>query len=136
MRRDGMKKILLVLALAFMAGCSSETSGENTANNDTEELKVELDVPSTVQQNEDVLYEATVTYGDEKVKKADTVDFEFKEANSDEEGEMIKAEEEENGIYTIKHRFEKEGTYVVQVHVLAHSQHVMPEKEVKVIGEK
>lgn len=92
-------------------------------------LDVEIGIsPEKAEVNEEVVFEALVTYGEEKVDDAYEVSFEIWRAN-DTEHEDIVVEHTENGIYRLEKNFEREGTYYIIAHVTAKDMHYMPKKE-------
>jgi Tfp pilus assembly protein PilP len=98
-----------------------------------EEIPQFLDVKLTVtpehaEKGEPVLFEAKVTYGEERVTDADEVSFEIWRAN-DEKHEKVEVEHKENGVYSLEKTFDIDGTYYIYAHVTARSMHNMPKKE-------
>ena len=92
-------------------------------------LDVNLTImPEKAEVNEEVTFEAKVTYGEEKVNDADEVKFEIWRAN-EENHETTVVEKGVNGIYKLNKTFNEEGTYYVISHVTARSMHNMPKKE-------
>lgn len=97
-------------------------------------LDVELNIyPEDGRVNETVIFEALVSYGEEKVEDAYEVTFEIWRAK-DPEHENIVVNHTEDGIYRLEKNFEREGTYYVIAHVTAKDMHYMPKKEF-VIGQ-
>lgn len=128
-----MKKLSLFFGLLFIVvlttACSQESKEE-----EPQLLDVNLTInPEKAEVNEPVIFEAKVTYGDEKVTDADDVKFEIWRAN-DEEHEKIVVEHAEDGIYRLEKSFTEEGTYYIYSHVTAKNMHNMPKKEF-VIGQ-
>lgn len=128
-----MKKLILTLvllvAIVFLAACSSESKEE-----EVQILDVNLTInPEKAEVNEPVIFEAKVTYGKEKVTDAEDVKFEIWRAN-DENHEKVAVEHAENGIYRLEKSFTEEGTYYIYSHVTAKNMHSMPKKEF-VIGQ-
>lgn len=122
-----MKKLLLsiviILTGLFSIACSQEVEEE------PQFLDVQLTIsPEKGEVNEEITFEAKVTYGTEEVEDADEVKFEIWRANA-EEHEKIVIDHSENGVYRLTQSFEEEGTYYVIAHVTARSMHNMPKKE-------
>lgn len=117
--------MIFIALLAFMGGCSS--SGEKQEA--PKMLNVDLTVsPDKAEAGEPVLFEAEVTYGEEKVADADEVTFEIWRSQS-EKHEKLEATDTKNGNYQLEMSFSEEGTYYVYAHVTARRMHNMPKKE-------
>lgn len=120
--------ILLTLALFMLGGCSNE-------KNDSDEvpalLEVTVNVPNVTQVNENMVIEAEVTQGEEKVEDANEVKFEIKKVGHETSEEVI-GKNQGNGIYSITKSFPEAGDYSVTAHVTARSMHNMPTKNFKV----
>lgn len=98
-------------------------------------LDVELSInPENGRVNDKVVFEALVSYGQEKVEDAYEVSFEIWRAN-DPEHENIVVNHTKDGIYRLEKNFEREGTYYVIAHVTAKDMHYMPKKEF-VVGQR
>lgn len=121
--------IFIVIAL-ILAACGGNETEEGT--DELKELKVDFEVPETVQVDETVELKATVTYGDEPVEDADEVVFELWEQGNEEESIKIEGTHVENGMYTAETTFEKAGVYEMYAHTTARDLHTMPKKEVTV----
>ncbi|MCM3669002.1 FixH family protein [Mesobacillus maritimus] len=121
-----MKKVfLLAFCILFvLTGCSEEEQPSEIP----ELLEVEIRTPETINVNEEVIIEALVTQGDEKVDDATTVEFEIWKSG-EEEHEKVEGENKGNGIYSITRTFQEEGEYSVISHVTARDMHNMPKKE-------
>lgn len=138
------KRLLFILAglvLVVFAACSSDTQ-ETETNDQTEEnveeeliaLDAKLEIPETADTGETVTFTTTVLYGNDLVTDADQVQYEIWENGKKDDSEMIDAENNEDGTYTLVHTFEHDADYTVQVHVDAVGQHTMPKKEIVVGG--
>lgn len=141
------KKLLLILAgivLAIFAACSSdegnhskdtddETKDEVTTD-DLPELTVDLEVPEAAEVDEEVTFTSTVKYDGDLVEEADQVQYEVWENGKKDDGEMIDAENNNDGTYSIDYRFNHDANYTVQVHVDAEGIHTMPKAEI-IVGE-
>lgn len=123
-----MKKLLLTIMITF-AGIITAACSQQEVEEEPQFLDVQLTViPEKAQVNEEITFEAKVTYGPEEVKDADEVKFEIWRAHA-EEHEKIVVEHSENGIYRLKKSFKEEGTYYLVSHVTARSMHNMPKIE-------
>jgi hypothetical protein len=123
-----MKKFLIPVIIIF-AGLLSASCSQQEVEEDPQFLDVQLiATPEHAQVNEDITFEAKVTYGSEEVKDADEVKFEIWRAHA-EDHEKIIVEHSENGIYSLKKSFPTEGTYYIISHVTARSMHNMPKIE-------
>jgi hypothetical protein len=123
-----MKKLLLTIMITF-AGIITAACSQQEVEEEPQFLDVQLTViPEKAQVNEEITFEAKVTYGPEEVKDADEVKFEIWRAHA-EEHEKIVVEHSENGIYRLKKSFKEEGTYYLVTHVTARSMHNMPKIE-------
>lgn len=94
-------------------------------------LDVDLSVPEeNVVAGESVEFNAHVTSNGDDVEDADQVMFEVLEG--EDSLDMIEAEHDENGQYSIEYEFESPGEYTVISHVDAYQLHTMPEENVVV----
>lgn len=122
-------KRLLVTLMAVLLGLLTTACAQQEVEEEPQFLEVELTAnPEKAQLNEEVTFEAKVSYGTEEVKDADEVKFEIWRSQA-EEHEKIVVEHDENGIYRLKKSFGEEGTYYIIAHVTARSMHNMPKIE-------
>lgn len=129
-----MKKgsLLILLSIGILAGCSGEKEDHETGHTSAPVMiGVEILTAEKVTAGEDVELSAEVTQGDEKVEDANEVVFEVRASGQD-KGEMIEASHEGDGIYSVKKKFDNEGTYIVIAHVTARDMHHMPSQEIVV----
>lgn len=123
-----MKKNMVILMMAISVLVSAACS-QQEAEEEPKFLDVLLKVnPTNAQVNEEITFEAKVTYGSEEVKDADEVKFEIWRSKA-EVHEKIVVEHQENGIYRLKKGFSEEGTYYIITHVTARGMHNMPKTE-------
>lgn len=129
-RRNAIRKatILLFCVLFLLVGCSKE---KDAAEEVPALLEVTVNIPETIQVYQDVVMEATVTQGKEKVEDAKDVKFEVKKTGQDTSEEVI-GEHQGKGVYSITTTFQEAGTYSVTAHVTARGMHNMPTKEFEV----
>ncbi|OMP67122.1 FixH family protein [Domibacillus epiphyticus] len=129
-----MKKYLALLFIGIilvLSACIGEEKKENTVST-TEPVHVELTVPAKAPLNEAVEMTATVTQSGEAVGDADEVKYEIWKDGVKEDSEMIEAESEGKGVYSIKKTFSEEALYHVQVHVTARGLHTMPKAPIAI----
>jgi hypothetical protein len=123
-----MKRFLLGM-MVVLIGLSVTSCAQQKAEEEPQFLEVQLTAnPEKAELNEEVTFEAKVTYGAEEVKDADEVKFEIWRSQA-EDHEKIVVEHEENGIYRLNKTFEEEGTYYIIAHVTARRMHNMPKIE-------
>jgi hypothetical protein len=137
-----MKKIavVLVLLIGIIAGCSSkkDEAGQVDSNTTPAIIEVSIQMPDTINPNEEVTIQALVTQGSEKVDDANEVKFEIEKVGQ-EDNETVEGQNDGKGIYSIKKTFTENGDYKVTAHVTARSMHSMPNKEFTVgttVGEE
>lgn len=122
-------KRLLVILMAVLASVITTACAQQQAEEEPQFLDVLLSAnPEKAELNEEVTFEAKVTYGTEEVKDADEVKFEIWRSQA-EEHEKIVVDHDKNGIYRLKKAFSEEGTYYIIAHVTARSMHNMPKAE-------
>jgi len=123
-----MKKYLISVII-IVAGLLSVSCSQQEVEEEPQFLDVQLSAtPEKAKVNEEITFEAKVTYGTEEVEDADEVKFEIWRANA-EDHEKISVEHTGNGSYTLKKSFPEEGTYYIISHVTARSMHNMPKIE-------
>ncbi|API93655.1 hypothetical protein J32TS6_09040 [Virgibacillus pantothenticus] len=133
-----MKKIWIFIAVAvllFITACGQETTKEKDAADSEEELKklkVDFKVPESAEPGENVELKATVTYGEEKVTDADEVVFEVWEKGNKDDSTKLDSTNHEDGTYTAKITFDKDGVYEMYAHTTARDLHTMPKKFITV----
>jgi hypothetical protein len=123
-----MEKFLITLMIIFFGFIAAACSQEGVEE-EPQFLDVQLTAtPEKAEVNEEITFEAKVTYGSEPVEDADEVKFEIWRSQ-DEEHEKMVIEHSEDGIYRLKKSFSEEGTYYIISHVTARSMHNMPKIE-------
>lgn len=123
-----MKKYLISVII-IVTGLLSVSCSQQEVEEEPQFLDVQLiATPEKAKVNEEITFEAKVTYGTEEVEDADEVKFEIWRAHA-EDHEKIIVEHNENGSYTLKKSFPEEGTYYIISHVTARSMHNMPKIE-------
>lgn len=133
------KKIIipfLIMLFVTLAACGDNNeNNENTENNldhDLLELKVDFDPKEKIEAGETLELEAVVTFGDEKVKDADDVNFEYWEEGNKDDSEKIDATNNEDGTYTAEVTFDADAVIVMYAHTTARDLHTMPKRTVLV----
>lgn len=127
-----MKKLGAVLIpILLLVGCTSAPEEKTTLK----VVKVETELPADVQIKEEIVIQTHVTQGDENVEDAKEVQIEIWNVEQGKENsDRIDAEHNGDGVYVVKHFFEKKGIYRIQSHVTARDMHVMPTKQL-VVGD-
>ncbi len=123
----------LMMAM-FLNGCSQAVEKDmgHADHKASEVLQVEIEIKtSPAKVNENVIFEAEVTQDGEPVEDAQEVEFEFGR-EGDEDTEILKVEDQENGIYRLEKSFADEGIYTITTHVTARDMHSMPSKEFEI----
>ncbi|TFJ91796.1 FixH family protein [Lentibacillus salicampi] len=126
--------IMIILALTLLAACGGNDN-ENTANEGSEEpavLEVEFELPETANVGETIEPKATVTYGEEMVKDAEFVRFEYWEQGHEDDSTTVDATNNEDGTYTAEISIDQDGVYEMYAHTQAREMHTMPKKAVTV----
>lgn len=125
------KFIWIVLLSVFLASCSGAKESEQVLP-----VTVEFGLePQEVKAGEITTIHVLVMQGDKPVLDAQEVEFEiWKEGQ--EKHDMVEAEHQGDGIYSIKERFHEPGRYFVIYHVTARDMHVMQQVEIPVAGEQ
>jgi hypothetical protein len=123
-----MKQLLITIMVVLLALFSTACS-KDSAEEEPQFLNVELTAnPDKAEINEEITFDAKVTYGSEEVKDAEEVKFEIWRSQA-EKHEKIVVEHTEKGIYRLKKSFSEEGTYYIISHVTARRMHSMPKVE-------
>ena len=120
-------RVLLFVMLCLLTACSKDQS--NQVEQTLAFLEVDVTIsPEQAKVGENVIFEATVTYGDEPVVDAESVVFEIGQTNTG-KTEEFHVEHYQDGIYRLERSFLEEGTYFIYAHVTAEGLHNMPKKE-------
>ncbi|WP_338527372.1 FixH family protein [Bacillus sp. MAG717A] len=127
-----MRKMLgMILMLTLLSACGNSVA--NSGKGEVPELlEVKLTGPEQVEKNESVIVKAAVTYGDTPVDDADDVQFEVWKDGDKDNSKMIQPKKENKGVYELHTAFNKDGLYIIQVHVTAKQQHNMPKTNIHV----
>ena len=123
------KKLSTVAFFVTLLLLSACTANSNQSNNETPKIvNAQIMIPGKISLNKESVLSVRVTQGSDNVDDADEVQFEIWKENNKEDSEMIEAQHEKDGIYTVKKTFKEDGIYYVQTHVTARDMHVMPKK--------
>lgn len=124
-----MKKALFaaISLLFILSSCSKEEKLDKLP----EIVEVEIQIPDTINVDNEVTLKALVTQGKEKVEDATEVNFEIAKLGQ-ETGEKIIGKHQGQGIYSITKTFKETCGYSLTVHVTARDMHTMPKKEFRV----
>ncbi|MGN1401099.1 MAG: FixH family protein [Bacillus sp. (in: firmicutes)] len=123
-----MKKgIILLLGCLLLAGCSNGSISKNEPEVSFLDVDLTID-PEKAEVNQEIVFQAKVTYGDKPVTDADEVKFEIWRSKSD-NSEVVEVEHAGDGIYRLSKRIDVEGTYYIYAHVTAEGMHNMPKEE-------
>ena len=127
-----MRKLRLILlgliaALVLLSGCTAQNSEKD--NEVSQIINADIIIPARIPLNTESELSVKLSQGTDIVEDADDVQFEIWKVDTQEEIELIKAEYEKDGIYSIHVTFEENGLYYVQTHVTARAMHVMPKKQ-------
>jgi hypothetical protein len=122
-----MKKLSIVLFVLMIAivGCSK---GNDSSS---KEVKGTIEVPESIQANEQVKLKVLVTQGDKKVENADDVQFQVEKEGYINQ-EMTKAPHEGKGVYSTDYTFKEDGEYMITAHVTVDGDMKMVTKKVEI----
>ncbi|MFQ6386325.1 FixH family protein [Priestia aryabhattai] len=122
-----MKKLSIVLFVLMIAivGCSKGNDSRS------KEVKGTIEVPESIQANEQVKLKVLVTQGDKKVENADDVQFQVEKEGYINQ-EMTKAPREGKGVYSTDYTFKEDGEYMITAHVTVDGDMKMFTKKVEV----
>ncbi|QOS97261.1 FixH family protein [Brevibacterium sp. JNUCC-42] len=121
--------IVMVPALLLASACTASTDQSSTQNTTPKLVEVDILIPEEISLNEESVLKVQLTQGKENVEDAEDIQFEIWNSNRKEASELIKAQHEKGGIYSVKKTFKENGIYYVQTHVMARGLHVMPKKQ-------
>jgi len=131
-----------VIVALVLAACGSDSENEsangnngndgNHSNDELKELKVEFNLPETADVDEEVELEAIVTYGDDLVKDADEVQFEYWVKGDEDNSVKVDADNNEDGTYTKTVTFDEDAIYELYAHTTARQMHTMPKKSIEI----
>ncbi|MDY0393198.1 FixH family protein [Virgibacillus halophilus] len=131
-----MKRLWLVTIIfcltAILAACSGQDGEKDMQSEQTPMLKVEFKLPDTAKIKEQIELKAIVTYGDEKVKDADDVTFEYWKKDEKDNSTKVASKNNKDGTYTANVSFDETGTYELYAHTTARDLHTMPKKSIDV----
>lgn len=132
-----MKKIWLIISIVIsftvlLAACGGQDKDKDADSEEIPMLKVAFQLPDAAKVKEDVPLKAIVTYGDEKVKDADDVTFEYWKKGHKDNSTKVSSKNNKDGTYTAKVAFDEAGTYELYAHTTARDLHTMPKKSIQI----
>ncbi|WP_102346046.1 FixH family protein [Bacillus sp. Marseille-P3661] len=123
--------VMFVLVIGILSAC---TNAKEQVSEEPMPIEVEFIVPDQANAGEKIILKAVVTHGEEKVKDADEVEFEYWEKGNNEESTKIQSNNNGDGTYTAEVTFGHDGVYEMYAHTTARDMHTMPKKSIT-IGE-
>ncbi|MFC0558884.1 FixH family protein [Halalkalibacter alkalisediminis] len=128
--------VLLTMAMVLfvLTACMGNTQSTDKMDGVSEIITVDIFTPERILPQEEVVLEVKVTQGKENIEDAQEVEFEIWKHAGRDEGEMIEAALQGEGIYQVTHTFIEDGVYYVQTHVTARDMHIMPTKQM-IVGD-
>ena len=128
-KKNALFLSVCMTAILILFGCQEKAAEEELPAMIDVQVKISPDAPKV---NEAILFDVTVTQGEEKVTDASSVEFEFgKKDGADKE--KITVTHNKDGVYSLEKSFDTEGEYYIIPHVTARDMHAMPKKEFKVV---
>ncbi|MCR8845328.1 FixH family protein [Paenibacillus sp. SC116] len=128
--------IMLALVLVNVSACTANTETQKKQHVSSQ-LNAEIITPESIALKQETVLQVSLTNQNEPVTKADLVHFEIwdaKNGRGKEGSQMLPAEHDKDGLYTVKATFEQKGVYYVQTHISVGEQHVMPKKQL-IVGD-
>ena len=129
--------LLSISIVLFLTACSERSSDAPQKISDVNlaPLQVEIIAPKEGEPNTEIILQALVMQGEEKVNDASEVLFEVWQQGQKEESHFSEGIlTDEDGVYETTYHFIEENLYYIQPHVTARGTHVMPVEEIT-IGE-
>ncbi|HAM81940.1 FixH family protein [Ornithinibacillus bavariensis] len=123
---------LIVIVLGLLSACGNSEKETESEPEELHVLRVDFDLPEHAEVNETVLLKAVVSYGEEAVKDANEVQFEYWEQGKEKDSKTINAKNNADGTYTAEVTFDKDGIYEIYAHTTARDMHSMPKKSITV----
>lgn len=123
----------MILLVGALAACGNNEE-KTEADEEVKALNVDFQLPEHADVGEVVELKAIVTYGDELVKDANKVEFEYWVQGNEKETTTVKGKNNDDGTYTADVTFEADGVYEIYAHTTARLIHKMPKKSIT-IGE-
>ena len=117
-------------AIFLLFGCQEKEVEEEMPEIIDVQVKIS---PESAKINETIVFEVTVTQGDEKVTDASSVEFEFGKKDST-DTEKIDVKHKQDGKYSLEKSFTEAGDYYIIPHVEARGMHAMPKKEFSIVN--
>ncbi len=122
---------VLISLICLLAACGSQEVKDQTSDaGDSAVTKPEVEVKfeeEPLPVNKKTMIQAIVTQDGENVEDAEKVEFEiWKDSEGQDNSEMIEANNQGDGVYSITYTFKSEGKYTLYAHTTANDVHVMP----------
>jgi len=122
--------VILLVAVIFIYKNNDQGQAKDVSN---QPVDVKIELPNgQIKANEQITIKAKVTQGGQAVKDADEVKFQVGE-NGQQSSEMLDANNQKDGTYSVNYTFKQDGNYYVVAHVTARDMHTMP-KELITVG--
>lgn len=128
--RKNLWFITLVCISLVLAACGKDSKDTLTDQDELLDLNVEFELPEEVDVGDTILLEATVTHGDELVKDADDVNFEYWEDGNQDDNITVDSTNNGDGTYTAEISLDHDGVFMMYAHVTARDLHTMPKRSV------
>lgn len=118
--------------LMVLSACGEDNVNEELP--ELPELKVDFELPEFADVGDTIELTATVTYGNEPVKDADEVNFEYWENDDQDNSITIDSTNHKDGTYTAEVTFENDAVYSIYAHTTARALHTMPKRSM-IVGD-
>jgi hypothetical protein len=121
-----------IIVMGLLAACGNSDKESEKASDEPQVLRVDFVLPEQAEVNEPVLLKAIVSYGEESVKDADEVQFEYWLQGNEKDSKKIESKNNGDGTYTAEVTFEQDGVYEIYAHTTARDMHTMPKKSITI----
>lgn len=127
-----MRYLFLLLCILTLVACGQQEDQNTSGDEVPAIIEAVLEVPEQGEMNEKISVSVTVTQSNEPVEDANEVKFEIWSEGKKDSSELIEANHEGEGKYTIVKTFDHEGIYHVQSHITARGMHTMPKASIQI----